>query len=108
MPRWPPTCNVNTPGYQRVDVDFHTALRNALETGGDTRAAVERTSFAAERDATAVTRADGNGVDSDTASWSTCRIPVRSRSRRRPGAGAGRHAAGRSHPAALAASLNGV
>jgi flagellar basal-body rod protein FlgB len=60
--------NVNTPGYQRVDVDFHSALRSALENGGDTGAAVERASFSAQRDATAVTRADGNGVDADTES----------------------------------------
>jgi flagellar basal-body rod protein FlgB len=60
--------NVNTPGYQRVDVDFHSALQSALESSGDTRAAVERTTFSAERDATAVTRADGNGVDADAES----------------------------------------
>jgi len=60
--------NVNTPGYQRVDVDFHSALQNALENGGDSRAAVEGATFSAERDATAVTRADGNGVDADAES----------------------------------------
>ena len=59
--------NVNTPGYQRVDVDFHGALRNALESS-DSRSAVEHTTFSAERDATAVTRADGNGVDADAES----------------------------------------
>jgi flagellar basal-body rod protein FlgB len=58
--------NVNTPGYQRVDVDFHGALRAALENGN--RAAVEGTTFAAERDATAAARADGNGVDADAES----------------------------------------
>jgi flagellar basal-body rod protein FlgB len=60
--------NVNTPGYQRVDVDFHGALRNAMENSGDSRAAVEATTFSAERDATAVARADGNGVDADAES----------------------------------------
>jgi len=60
--------NVNTPGYQRVDVDFHSALRNALEQGSDTRAAVERAGFSAERDGSAETRADGNGVDADAES----------------------------------------
>ena len=60
--------NVNTPGYQRVDVDFHGALRNAMEKSGDSRAAVEATTFSAERDATAVARADGNGVDADAES----------------------------------------
>ena len=57
--------NVNTPGYQRVDVDFHGALQGALERGRD---AVESTSFAATRDATAVARADGNSVDADAES----------------------------------------
>ena len=56
--------NVNTPGYQRVDVDFHGTLAAAM-AGGDPRAAVERTAFSAERDATAISRADGNGVDAD-------------------------------------------
>ena len=60
--------NVNTPGYQRVDVDFHGALRSALESGAGSRAAVERTTFSAERDAAAVARADGNGVDADAES----------------------------------------
>jgi flagellar basal-body rod protein FlgB len=60
--------NVNTPGYQRVDVDFHSALRSAMEGEGDPRAAIERTTFSAQRDATAVTRADGNGVNVDAES----------------------------------------
>lgn len=53
--------NVNTPGYQRKDVDFHAALRRARATG------VEPTSvnFQAQTDATRVVRADGNGVDID-------------------------------------------
>jgi flagellar basal-body rod protein FlgB len=56
--------NANTPGYQRVDVDFHAALGAALQSS-DPRDAVERAGFAARRDATAVTRADGNSVDTD-------------------------------------------
>jgi flagellar basal-body rod protein FlgB len=59
--------NVNTPGYQRVDVDFQSALRGALASG-DARSAVEHTTFSAQRDATAVTRADGNSVDADAES----------------------------------------
>jgi flagellar basal-body rod protein FlgB len=59
--------NVNTPGYQRVDVDFHSALQGAL-AGDDARGAVERTAFSPQRDAAAVTRADGNGVDADVES----------------------------------------
>ena len=57
--------NANTPGYQRVDVDFHGALSAAM---GD-REAVERTSFAPVRDASAgVVRADGSTVDVDAES----------------------------------------
>ena len=59
--------NATTPGYQRVDVDFQSALRGALSSD-DTRAALERTSFSAERDAAAVARADGNSVDADAES----------------------------------------
>ena len=59
--------NVNTPGYQRVDVDFHSALRSALGDD-DAHGAVERTGFSAQRDAAAVSRADGNGVDADAES----------------------------------------
>ena len=56
--------NVNTPGYQRVDVDFHGALARAMGAS-DPKRAVETAGFATERDATAITRADGNGVDAD-------------------------------------------
>jgi flagellar basal-body rod protein FlgB len=58
--------NANTPGYQRVDVDFHTSLARAMAT--DDGAAVQRTSFAPARDTTAVTRADGNSVDAEVES----------------------------------------
>jgi flagellar basal-body rod protein FlgB len=60
--------NANTPGYQRVDVDFHSALASALAAAGDKRAALERTTFATQRDGSAVTRADGNSVDADAES----------------------------------------
>lgn len=57
--------NANTPGYQRVDVDFHGALSAAM---GD-RQAIERTSFAPTRDASAgAVRADGSTVDVDAES----------------------------------------
>lgn len=55
--------NANTPGYRRQDVDFHAALRGAMGEGRD---AVERVTFSAAPDASAVFRADGNGVDIDT------------------------------------------
>ena len=60
--------NVNTPGYQRVDVDFHSALQGALASGDNARAAVEHTAFSAQRDGSAVARADGNSVDADAES----------------------------------------
>ena len=55
--------NVNTPGYQRRDVDFHDALRGAL-AGGDPSAA----QFAVTTDPSAPVRADGGTVDPDVES----------------------------------------
>jgi flagellar basal-body rod protein FlgB len=59
--------NVNTPGYQRVDVDFHSALQGAM-AGDDPHRDVERAAFSPQRDGAAVSRADGNGVDADAES----------------------------------------
>lgn len=57
--------NANTPGYQRVDVDFHGALSAAM---GD-RQRLEQTSFEATPDTSAgVVRADGSTVDVDSES----------------------------------------
>jgi flagellar basal-body rod protein FlgB len=44
--------NANTPGYRRVDVDFHSALGRALSSGTET-------------DGTGAVRADGGTVDPD-------------------------------------------
>ena len=52
--------NANTPGYQRKDVDFQSALRSALGEGKD---AVERTSIRTVVDTSAALRADGSNVD---------------------------------------------
>ena len=52
--------NANTPGYQRKDVDFESALRSAL-TGG--KGAVERSSIRIVTDTSAALRADGSNVD---------------------------------------------
>jgi len=60
--------NANTPGYQRVDVDFHTALSAALGSGGDRRGAVVGASIGAQADRTAIMRADGSSVDIDAES----------------------------------------
>jgi flagellar basal-body rod protein FlgB len=57
--------NANTPGYQRRDVDFHSALNAAMQGGRD---AVERVSFNAETVPGATMRADGNSVDIDVES----------------------------------------
>jgi flagellar basal-body rod protein FlgB len=59
--------NANTPGYQRVDVDFHSTLSAALgsEDAGDALHAVK---FSAQVDAAGATRADGSTVDVDAES----------------------------------------
>jgi flagellar basal-body rod protein FlgB len=57
--------NANTPGYQRRDVDFHSALTAAMQTGRD---AVEQVTFNAETVRGGTMRADGNSVDIDVES----------------------------------------
>ena len=52
--------NVDTPGYQRVDVDFHTTLRNAMAQGN-----LQGAAFSPQRDASAQVRPDGSTVDAD-------------------------------------------
>lgn len=53
--------NVNTPGYQRADVDFHGALRSAMATGRNP----ETVELGVTRDPSRVVRADGSGLDVD-------------------------------------------
>jgi flagellar basal-body rod protein FlgB len=71
--------NAETPGYQRVDVDFHSTLAAALTqrttsagTGGQgsgASAALQQATFAPARDAAAgAVQADGNTVDADAES----------------------------------------
>jgi flagellar basal-body rod protein FlgB len=61
--------NANTPGYQRVDVDFHGALAAAMNSGDDSQSALDNLSFAPTKDASAgATRADGSTVDVDAES----------------------------------------
>ena len=56
--------NANTPGYRRVDVDFHSALASALDSSADPSAALGATSFSPQVDpAAGATRADGSTVD---------------------------------------------
>ena len=57
--------NANTPGYRPMDVDFHSALRDALQLGAR---GVEAVEIAAAPSSDATLRADGNGVDVDVTS----------------------------------------
>ncbi len=57
--------NANTPGYQRMDVNFHGALAQAMQSGDPT--SIDSVGFAAQR-ASQTLRADGNGVDVDVES----------------------------------------
>ena len=60
--------NASTPGYRRVDVDFHGALSAALGAS-DARSAVEHTGFTTQADASVgATQADGNSIDIDNES----------------------------------------
>ena len=55
--------NASTPGYKRVDVDFHSALAAALGSS-NAKHSLEATSFATVADASVgVTQADGNSID---------------------------------------------
>src|SRR3954447_23212463 len=61
--------NANTPGYQRVDVDFHSTLAAALGDGGtDAGGRLEQAAFTPQVDASGATRADGSTVDIDSES----------------------------------------
>jgi flagellar basal-body rod protein FlgB len=57
--------NAETPGFRRMDVDFHDALSQAM--GSADSATIEATTFTPKQDAQTM-RADGNGVDIDTES----------------------------------------
>jgi flagellar basal-body rod protein FlgB len=56
--------NVDTPGYQRVDVDFHQTLRDAM-AADSVPPALAGAAFTPERDAAAAVRPDGSSVDAD-------------------------------------------
>jgi flagellar basal-body rod protein FlgB len=59
--------NASTPGYRRVDVDFHGALAAALGSS-DAKNAVETAGFGTQADSVGVTQADGNSIDIDNES----------------------------------------
>jgi flagellar basal-body rod protein FlgB len=56
--------NVDTPGYQRRDVDFHATLR-AAQASGAADATLDDLTFSPQTDATRTVRADGSGIDAD-------------------------------------------
>jgi flagellar basal-body rod protein FlgB len=64
--------NAETPGYQRVDVDFHGALAAAMQPSrgaAEIRSSLQAAAFAPQADTTAgATRADGSSVDVDAES----------------------------------------
>ena len=62
--------NANTPGYQRIDVDFHGTLAAALgeRQGLERRTAVERATFGAAAGGEGPVRMDGGTVDVDAES----------------------------------------
>lgn len=53
--------NINTPGYQRQDLDFHSALQAAQASGVDPTTV----SFRPTNDPARMVRADGSGLDAD-------------------------------------------
>jgi flagellar basal-body rod protein FlgB len=55
--------NVNTPGYQRVDVDFTSRLQQAIADGDGE--ALHDVQFLPTADSSAAMRVDGNTVDLD-------------------------------------------
>src|SRR4051794_35621848 len=56
--------NANTAGFKRSDVDFHSSLSAALESG-DESSALAGMSFSPVADTQSTMRADGNNVDFD-------------------------------------------
>lgn len=53
--------NINTPGYQRHDLDFSSALRRAQASGRD----LSEVAFRPTVDPARTVRADGSGLDVD-------------------------------------------
>lgn len=56
--------NANVPGYQRKDVDFHSALAQAMADGQNP----DSIGFSVQTDPSAPMQADGNTVDIDAES----------------------------------------
>jgi flagellar basal-body rod protein FlgB len=61
--------NADTPGYRRVDVNFHGALAAAMTQGANAPSALSQLTFSPQADASAgAVRADGSTVDIDSES----------------------------------------
>jgi flagellar basal-body rod protein FlgB len=61
--------NANTPGYQRVDVDFHSQLASALSQGSAGASKLDGMTFSAQQDRSAgAVQADGSTVDAEAES----------------------------------------
>jgi flagellar basal-body rod protein FlgB len=58
--------NANTPGYQRSDVDFQSALAQAFSSGSPTPGQLDGISFSPQVSATGAMQVDGNTVDINT------------------------------------------
>ena len=57
--------NADTPGFQPSDVDFHSALREAVERGPE---AIRELRVSPEQGPPVAMRADGDGVDAEAES----------------------------------------
>ncbi len=58
--------NANTPGYQRSDVDFQSALAQAFSSGSPTTGQLDQISFSPQVSSTGAMQVDGNTVDINT------------------------------------------
>ena len=58
--------NANTPGYQRSDVDFQSALAQAFSSGTPSTSQVDQITFSPQAAATGAMQVDGNTVDVNT------------------------------------------
>ena len=58
--------NANTPGYQRSDVDFQSALAQAFSSGTPSTSRLEQITFSPQTVATGAMQVDGNTVDINT------------------------------------------
>jgi flagellar basal-body rod protein FlgB len=58
--------NANTPGYQRSDVDFQSALAQAFSSGTPSTSQLDQITFSPQAAANGAMQVDGNTVDINT------------------------------------------